>query len=115
MSIKSNITDTKPIFRLLKIDPSIQGANRLFVLSFEAGAFRTIHMGYFLPTLEIKGYNIVIDGRNSFDHPTKNDLRLCDDFRKITTGQVVDYTTGCLLDYAFFKKYYRLVGIDFSK
>ena len=57
----------------------------------------------------------MIDGRNSFDHPIKNDLRLYDDFRKITTGQVVDNTTGCLLDYVFFKKYYKLIGIDFSK
>ena len=97
------------------IYPSIQRANRLFVLSFETGAFRTIHMRYFLPTLEIKGCNIVIDGRNSFDDPIKNDLRLYDDFRKITTGHVVDNTTGCLLDYVFFKKYYKLIGIDFSK
>ena len=35
--------------------------------------------------------------------------------RKIATGQVDDYTTGCLLDYSYFKEYYKLTAIDFSK
>ena len=46
----------------------------------------------------------MIDGRNFFDHPVKNDLKTCDSIRKIATGQGDAYTTGCLLDYLYFKK-----------
>ena len=31
------------------------------------------------------------------------------------TGQGYDYTTGCLLDYNYFNKYYKLIAIDLSK
>ena len=48
-------------------------------------------------------YNIMIDGRTSFDKPVKNNLRTYDNNRKITTGQGNDYTTGCLLDYPYYK------------
>ena len=46
----------------------------------------------------------MIDGRNFFDQVVKNDLRTYDNIRKIGTGQDDDYTTGCLLDYPYFKK-----------
>ena len=73
------------------------------------------HRQYYLPTVEIKDYNVVIDGRNFFDQPIKNDLKTYDNIRKIATNQGDDYTTGCLLDYPYFKKYYRLIIIDLSK
>ena len=57
----------------------------------------------------------MIDGRNLFDQPIKNDLKTYDNIRKIATGQGDDYTTGCLLDYPYFKKYYKLIAIDLSK
>ena len=57
-----------------------------------------------LPTLEKKDYNVMIDGRNSFDQPIKNDLIIYDNVRKISADQEDDYTTGCLLDYPYFKK-----------
>ena len=34
------------------INPTFQGVNRLFVLSFENNAHRTRHTGYFLPKVE---------------------------------------------------------------
>ena len=55
------------------IDPNCQGVNRIFALSFENHAFRTVNTRYFLPTIEIKDYNLMIDGRNSFGQPVKND------------------------------------------
>ena len=55
------------------------------------------------------------DGRNFFDQPIKNDSKPYDNIRKIATGQGEDYTTGCLLDYPYFKKYYKLIAIDLSK
>ena len=38
-----------------------------------------------------------------------------DNIRKIPAGQGDDYTIGCLLDYPYFKKYYKLIAIDLSK
>ena len=45
----------------------------------------------------------MIDEQNLFDHAVKNHLRTYDNIRKIATGQGDDYTTGCLLDYNYFK------------
>ena len=45
----------------------------------------------------------------------KNDLRTYDNIQKIATGQGDDYTTGCLLDYLYFKNYYEMIAIDVSK
>ena len=61
--------------------------------------------------MEIKDYN-VIDGRNFFDKPIRNDLKSYDNIRKIATGQGDDYTTGCLRDYPYFIKYYKLIAIE---
>ena len=36
-------------------------------------------------------------------------------FEKIAKGQGDDYTTGCLLDYNYLKKYYNMTAIDLSK
>ena len=57
----------------------------------------------------------MIDVRNFFDQPIKNDLKTYNKIRKIAVGQGDDYTTGCLLDYPYFKKYYKLIAIDLSK
>ena len=57
----------------------------------------------------------MIDGKNFFDQPIKNDKITYENIRKIATGQGDDYTTGCLLDYAYFKNYYKMIAIDLSK
>ena len=61
-------------------------------------------MQNFPPTVEIKDYNVVIDGRNFFDQPVKNDFGRYN-IQKIAIGQGDDYT-NYLLDYPYFKKYY---------
>ena len=53
------------------VEPSFQGINRLFVLAFENDNDRTSNEDYYLPTVEIKDYNIVINGENFFDQPIK--------------------------------------------
>ena len=58
------------------IDTNFQGVNRLFVLSFKDGNSRESHKQYYLPTVEIKDYSVMIDGRNFFDQPIKNDLTI---------------------------------------
>ena len=50
-----------------------------------------------------------------FDQPVKNNIKTYENIRKITTGQGDDYTTGCLLDYNYFKTYYQIIAIDLSK
>ena len=62
-----------------------------------------------------KAYNVITDGRNFFDQPIKNDLKTYDNTRKIATGLDDDYVTGCLIDYPYFKKYYKWLAIDLSK
>ena len=58
----------------------------------------------------------MIGGKNFFDQPVKNDdLIACENIRKIATGQGDNYTTGCLLDYNYFKNYYEMIAIDLSK
>ena len=57
----------------------------------------------------------MVDGWNFFDQPVKNDLRTYDNIRKIATGQGDDYIIGCLLDYPYFEKCYKLIAIDLSK
>ena len=57
----------------------------------------------------------MIAGKNFFDQPIKNDKVTYDNIIKIATGQGDDYTTGCLLDYTYFKKYYKMIATDLSK
>ena len=57
----------------------------------------------------------MIDGKNVFDQPINSDLKTYENIRKIATGQGDDYTTGCLLDYSYFKDHYKMIAIDLSK
>ena len=60
----------------------------------------------------MENYNIEIDGRNFYDESI---IKQCDEIRKISTGQGDDYTTGCLLDFSYFEKIYKLIAVDLSK
>ena len=97
------------------INLSFQGVNRLFVLSFKNEAQQTSYKRYHPLTVEIKNYNVMIDGKNFFDQPVRNDLITYDSMQKIVTDQGDDYTTGCLLDYNYFKKFYKIIPTDLSK
>ena len=57
----------------------------------------------------------MIDRKNFFDQPIKNDKITYKNIRKIAIGQGDDYTTGCLLDSTYFKNYYKMIAIDLSK
>ena len=91
------------------INPSFQGVNRLFVLSFEDEDGRTSHSSYYLPKVEIKDYNVMTDGKNVFGQPINSMNKTYENIRKIATGPGDDYTTGCLLDYPYFKDHYKLI------
>ena len=57
----------------------------------------------------------MINAKNLFDQQVKNDLRTYDSTRKIPTGHGDDYTTGCLLDYNYFKDHFKMIATDFIK
>ena len=57
----------------------------------------------------------MIDAKNGFDQSVKNDLKRYDNIREIATGQGDDYATGSLLDYNYFKRYYKMIAIDLRK
>ena len=57
----------------------------------------------------------MIDGKSCFDQPIKNNKVTYENIRKIATGQGDDYTTGCLLDYIYFKNHYKMIAVDLSK
>ena len=68
-------------------------------------------MNIYLPTGRVEDYNVMIDGRNSFDQPIKNDIKIYKNTRKIATGQGDDYITGYLPDYNYFIKH-KMIAID---
>ena len=76
------------------VHTSFHDVNRLFVLSFEKSTDWTLNVNCSHPKVEIKDYNIMIDGQNSFDQPVKNDVKTCNNIQKIATGHRDEYTTG---------------------
>ena len=54
------------------IDPAFIKANRLFVLSFKNEEGRTSFSKYYVPKVETKDYNVLIDKKSFFDVPVKN-------------------------------------------
>ena len=95
------------------IEPSFQGVN--FNLPFEDVTQRTSTKGYYLPNVEVKDYNTMIDSKNLFGQLIKDNKVTYDNIRKIATGQGDDYTTGCLLDYQYFRDAYKMTAVDLSK
>ena len=98
------------------IDPSFQGVYILFVLLFENEEDRKVRTKYNLPKVEIKNYNVMIDGKNFFDQSVKSVcIRTFDNIRETETGKDDGYTSGCLLDYNYFNKHYKMIAINLSK
>ena len=103
------------------LDASFQGVRRLFLPVFDNtrnGAKkveRNRHKKYFPPRVNITNYKLLIDGRSFYDHPINDQIKQYDEIRKTVTGKVDDYTTGCLLDYQYFKDHYNLIAVDLSK
>ena len=57
----------------------------------------------------------MIHGKDFDDQPVNDLIKQYDEVRKVSTGYGDDYTTGSLLDYAYFKDNYRLIVVDLSK
>ena len=67
---------------------------------------------YLIPRVEIKNYNVLIDGRDFYDQPINDLQKQYDEVKKVSTGQGDDYITECLIDYEYFKDHYRLIAVD---
>ena len=90
--------------------------NRLFVLPFPRNNntdSRCSFSNYYVPKVKINDFNVLIDGKNFFDLLVKNEEEAYEKVIDVSNNN--DYTTGNLLDFAYFKKIYKLIAIDLSK
>ena len=106
------------VFKYINLDPSFQGVNRLFIIAYNRRANqpdRNSQQKYYLPRIDLKKYNVIIDGRSFYDKPIESDIEKYRELKKIMIGKGEDYTTGSLLDYEYFNKHYKLVTVGLSK
>ena len=107
------------VFKYINLDPSFQGVNRLFIMaSSRANNNQPTRNGqrkYYLPRIDFKKCNVIIDGRNFYDNPIEIDIKKYRELKNVMIGKGEDYTTGSLLDYDYFNKHYKLVVVDLSK
>ena len=81
-------------------DPTFTNVNRLFVLTFENEDDRTSFSKYYVPKVEIKDFNVLIDGKPFFDISVKNKGETYETIIEMSKNN--DYTIGNLLDYEYF-------------
>ena len=85
---------------------SFQGVNRLFVLSFENKNDRISHSTYYLPKVEIKDYNVMIDEINFFDQPINNMNKTLE--KLLLVKEIIIQLVVC------FKENYKMIAVDLS-
>ena len=88
----------------------------MFVLSFPRKNNTDSRYSYsncYIPKVKINDFNVLIDGKGFFDLPVKNEAEAYEKIIDMSNNN--DYTTGNLLDFAYFKKNYRLIATDLSK
>ena len=94
------------------IDPTFTNVNILFVLAYQT-ADRQSFSQFYLPKVMVKDFNVIIDKLAFFDLPIKTEEEAYEKVIGISRNN--EDTTGNLLDYDYFKKYYKLIAIDLSK
>ena len=96
------------------IDPTFTNVNRLFVLAYgQDNNDRESFSRFYLPNVMVKDYNVIIDKLPFFNLPIKTEEKAYEKIIDISRNN--EYTTGNLLDYDYFKKYYKLIAIDLTK
>ena len=96
------------------IDPTFTNINRLFFLAYgQDNKDRQSFSRLYLPNVMVKDYNVIIDKLAFFHLPIKTEEEAYEKIIDISRNN--EYTTGNLLDYDYFKKYYKLIVIDLSK
>ena len=92
------------------IDPTFTNVNRLFVLAYRNADDRQSFSQFYLPRVMVKDYNNIIDKLAFFDLPIKTEEEAHE--KTIDISRKNEYTTGSLLDYDYFKKYYKLIILN---
>ena len=95
------------------IDPTFTNVNRLFFLAYQTADDRQSFSQCYLPKVMVKNFNVIIDKLAFFDLPIKTEEEAYEKIIDISRNN--EYTTDNLLDYDYFKKYYKLIAIDLSK
>ena len=95
------------------IDPTFTNVNRLCVLAYQNAEDRQSFSQFYLPTVLVKDFNVIIDNLAFFDLPIKTEEEAYEKIIDISRNR--ENTTGNLLDYDYFKKIYKLIAIDLSK
>ena len=95
------------------VDPTFTNANRLFALAYQNADDRQSFSEICLPKVMVKDFNVIIDKLAFFDLPIKTEEEAYEKIIDISRNN--EYTTGNLLEYDYFKKYYKLIAIDLSK
>ena len=95
------------------IDPTFTNVNRSFVLTFENEDDKTSFSKYYLRKVEIKDFNMLIDGKPFLEIPVKNKEEAYEAIIEMSKNN--DYTTDNVLDYEYFKDHYKLIAINLSK
>ena len=106
------------VFKYINLDPSFQGVNRLFVMTYNRANGQPNRNGqqkYYLPRIDLEKCNVIIDGRKFYDNPIESDIEKYRELKKVMIGKGEDYTKGSLLDFNYFDKQYKLVAVDLSK
>ena len=94
-------------------DPTFTNVNRLFVLAYQTADDRQSFSQFYLQKVMVKDFNIIIDKLAFFDLPIKTEEEVYEKIIEISRNN--EYTNGNLLDYDYFKKYYKLIARDLSK
>ena len=97
----------------ISIDPAFTNVNRLFVLAYQTADDRQSFSQFYLPRVMVKDFNVIIDKLEFFNLPLKTEEEAYKKIIDISRNN--EYTTGNLLDFDYFKKYYKLIAIDLSK
>ena len=96
------------------IDPTFTNVNRLFVLAYgQHNNDRQSFSRFYLPNVMVKDYNVIIDKLAFFDLTIKTEEEAYEKIIDISRNN--EYTTVNLLDYDYFKKYYKLIAIGLIK
>ena len=95
------------------IDPTFTNVNRLFVLAYQTADDRQSFSQFCSTKIMVKDFNVIIDKLAFFDLPIKTEEEVYEKIIDISRNN--EYTTGNLLDYDYFEKYYKLIAIDLSK
>ena len=98
------------------INPAFTNVNRLFVLPItrtDTRDYRNVFSNYYVPDVEIKDLNVLIDWKSFFGLPVNNEEEAYEKIIEMSNNN--DYTIGNLLDFAYFKENYKLIAIDLSK